>query len=148
MTVTEPTTAYDLDGTLYQQIQNFYAYQMQLLDDGAVDEWAATFTEDGVFAANAHPEPSRGRAAIAAGAGAATRALRERKVQRRHWLGMLSVRPDGPDTVRARSYAVVLETPKGGQAKLLLSTVCVDLLVRSGDGWLVQDRQVTRDDLD
>ena len=148
MTVTESAPRYDVDSRLYQQIQDFYAYQMQLLDNGAVDEWAATFTEDGVFAANAHPQPYRGRDVIASGAGQAARALREREVRRRHWLGMVSVRPEGPDTVRARSYALVLETPRGGPTTVLMSTVCHDLLVRSADGrWLVKEREVTRDDL-
>jgi 3-phenylpropionate/cinnamic acid dioxygenase small subunit len=56
------------DQKVYEQVQQFYARQMRCLDEGKVTEWAATFTADGVFAANAHPEPFRGRGAIEAGA--------------------------------------------------------------------------------
>ncbi|NEA44211.1 nuclear transport factor 2 family protein [Streptomyces sp. SID11385] len=128
-------------------IQNFYARQMHCLDEGRVDDWAATFTPDGTFAANAHPEPYTGRPAIAEGARAAHRALREAGVRRRHWLGMLAVEPRADGSVFARSYAQILEIPSGGPARLLLSTTCEDVLVRDGGSWLVRDRQVRRDDL-
>ncbi|MFI9724233.1 nuclear transport factor 2 family protein [Streptomyces sp. NPDC052396] len=133
--------------TLYYQVQQFYAQQMQLLDDGKVAEWAATFTEDGVFAANAHPEPVTGRTAIEAAARKATEEYAAKQIQRRHWLGMVSVESGDQDAVVARCYALVIETPRGGQAAIRVSTVCADKLVRDGDNWLVQDRQVTRDDL-
>ncbi|WP_034089983.1 nuclear transport factor 2 family protein [Streptacidiphilus albus] len=146
MTVTEqaPTIG---SAELYHQVQQFYAQQMQLLDQGRVEEWAATFTEDGVFAANAHPEPTVGRAAIIASAGAATADYAARGIQRRHWLGMVSIETSGPDALTARCYAVVLETPRGGPAGIKASTLCEDRLVRGADGWLVEHRLVTRDDL-
>ena len=34
----------------YSQIQQFYARHFQLLDSGAAEEWALTFTQDGSFA--------------------------------------------------------------------------------------------------
>jgi hypothetical protein len=131
---------------LYSQIQLFYGQQMQLLDTGATDEWAATFTEDGVFAANGLPEPVRGRTAIAAAARRAADQLAEAALEHRHWLGMLSLRPDS-GTVFARSYALVIEIPRGGSATIHRSTVCEDLLVPDGNSWLVHRRDVTRDDL-
>ncbi|MBB2744979.1 UNVERIFIED_ORG: hypothetical protein FHR35_004828 [Microbispora rosea subsp. rosea] len=132
---------------LYLAVQHFYARQMQLLDDGKADEWAATFTEDAVFAANARPEPVRGRADIAAGARQATEQLALDGLVRRHWLGMLSVDTRSDGTVLARSYALVISTPKGGQAGIHVSTVCADVLVWDGDDLLVRSRHVTRDDL-
>ncbi|MFJ2865826.1 nuclear transport factor 2 family protein [Kitasatospora sp. NPDC087314] len=132
---------------LYHQVQEFYAHQMQLLDDGRVDEWALTFTPDGVFAANAHPEPSTGREAISAAARKAHAAMDEQGIRRRHWLGMVSVRESGPGSATARCYALVIEIPRGGQAVVRLSTVCEDRLVLSEAGWQVQYRQVNRDDL-
>ncbi|MFF0388464.1 nuclear transport factor 2 family protein [Kitasatospora sp. NPDC004615] len=146
MTATEqvPATA---TAELYFQVQQFLASQMQLLDSGRVAEWAATFTEDGVFAANAHPEPAAGRVAITAAAQAATDAYAAKGIQRRHWLGMVTVEPRDENTAAVRSYAVVIETPKGGQAAIRVSTLCEDLLVRESGHWLVQHRQVTRDDL-
>ncbi|MEU8941345.1 nuclear transport factor 2 family protein [Streptomyces goshikiensis] len=132
---------------LYFQVQQFYARQMQLLDDGKAEEWALTFTEDGVFAANAHPEPAVGRAVITAAARTATDQYAAGGVQRRHWLGMVSVEERGADSVFARCYAIVIETERGGQATLRVSTRCDDELVRENGQWLVKHRQVTRDDL-
>ncbi len=134
-------------GELYRQIQQFYARQMQLLDSGAAEEWAATFTPDGVFSANAHPEPAKGREAIAAGARTAVAQLAAEQVVHRHWLGMLDVRPQNDGTVSARSYALVIRIPRGGMPVLWRSCVCEDVLVRDGAGWLVRERRVTRDDL-
>ncbi|MGW0534438.1 nuclear transport factor 2 family protein [Streptomyces sp. NPDC003032] len=146
MTVTDEATTSGT-GALYHQIQQFYARQMQLLDDGRAEEWARTFTEDGVFAANAHPEPAVGRAGIHASAAKAAEEYRAKGVQRRHWLGMVSVEPSADGSVSARCYALVIETPRGGQAAIRVSTLCEDRLVRDGANWLVEHRQVTRDDL-
>ena len=134
-------------GMLYQEVQQFYARQMRYLDEGAVAQWAETFEVDGVFAANAHPEPYRGRDTIEAGARKAAEQLAADGIQRRHWLGMLDVdeQPDG--TILARTYALILSTPKGGQAGVHLSTTCEDVLVRDGATLLVRNRQVYRDDM-
>ncbi len=136
------------ENALYTEIRQFYAYQMQLLDQRACEEWAATFTEDGVFAANGLPEPSKGRANIAAAATAARARLAEAGIEHRHWLDMLVVDQQDDGTVRTRSYALVIQIPRGGQPELHRSTVCEDVLVRAEDGsLLVRDRRVTRDDL-
>jgi hypothetical protein len=132
---------------LYSRIQQFYAGQMQLLDAGAADEWAATFTVDGVFAANGFPQPARGRAAIMAGARQAVAERAGSGQVHRHWLGMLTVAPEPDGSVRATCYALVIQTERGGASTISRSTVCADLLVPEGDTWLVRHRQVTRDDL-
>ncbi|MBV9010711.1 MAG: nuclear transport factor 2 family protein [Pseudonocardiales bacterium] len=132
---------------LYHQIQQFYAHQMQLLDEGRVEEWAASFTEDGVFAANAYPEPTRGRTAIYQAAQEITNDLSAKGITRRHWLGMLALDPRDDGSVFVRSYAQVLETPRGGATVLRIITVCEDLLCHDGKQWLVRNRQVWRDGL-
>ncbi|MCX4851917.1 nuclear transport factor 2 family protein [Streptomyces sp. NPDC051658] len=144
MTTTDTAVA---EAVLHVQIQQFYAAQMQLLDSGKAEDWAQTFTEDGVFAANAHPEPAEGRAVIAATARKATDEYAAKGIQRRHWLGMVNVEQRGADEVFAQCYALVIETPRGGQAKLHVSTRCDDLLVRTEGRWQVRHRQVYRDDL-
>lgn len=131
----------------YLEIQHYYAWQMQLLDEDLVEAWAETFTEDGVFAANAQPQPSRGREAITNAARAAREDLARRGVQTRHCLTMLVVTADEGETAKVRSYALVLETPIGGSPKLHVSTVCEDLLVHTDGRWQVKDRYVTRDDI-
>lgn len=142
-TVTEPT-----DTTLLIDIQHFYARQMQELDAGRSDAWAATFTPDGTFAAPGRPEPVSGREALAKAAAAAAAEHAEQSLVPRHWLGMLTVesRPDG--RVLTRCYALVIVTPLGGTPALHRSTVCEDVLVREDSGtWLVEYRRVSRDDL-
>lgn len=129
----------------YQQIQSFYARQMRLLDDGRTEEWAGTFTEDGVFTAG--PRSVRTRSAIAAGAAEAAADFAKKRVRRRHWLGMVSAstQPDG--TVRAECYALVITTPVGGQPTIGASTTCDDVLVEEDGEWKVRERMVVRDDL-
>src|SRR2546423_14033546 len=132
-------------GALYSELQQFYARQMQLLDDGEAELWAATFTEDGEFGQDIRPEPRVGRVLIGTRMRAAVERLRESGVTRRHWIGMLAVHPQADGTVHTRYYALVLETPRGGQAAVHLSTACDDVLVRDGDRWLVRSRWITHD---
>ncbi|KAA6212475.1 nuclear transport factor 2 family protein [Streptomyces albofaciens JCM 4342] len=147
MTAPEQPSGVPVDAALHQEIQHFYGRQMRYLDEARVEEWAGTFTEDGVFVANAHPEPSVGRAAIAAGARKAAALLAEQGVQRRHWLGMLEADACDDGTVRARTYALIISTPRGGQAAVHLSTSCDDVLVREDGQLRVRHREVRRDDL-
>ena len=131
----------------YQEISHFYARQMRLLDEGRVAEWAGTFEQNGVFDANGHPEPLRGREMIESGARKASEQLAADGIQRRHWLGMLEVdeRPDG--TLLAQTYALILSTPRGGQASVYMSTTCTDVLIRDQGTLRIRYRTVRRDDL-
>jgi hypothetical protein len=146
MTDTLSTARPAVDNDLYLEIQRFYARQMRLLDSAAVSQWAETFTEDGVFAA-AGLEPVAGRSTIAAAAGEARARLAAAGRQHRHWIGMLTVDRGAGETLIATSYAMVIEVPVGGDAKLHRSTVCTDELVSGPDGWLVRHRRVARDDM-
>jgi uncharacterized protein (TIGR02246 family) len=133
-----------LDAARYHEIQQFYARQMQLLDDGDGAAWAETFTEDGVFAQNVKPEPWRGREQIAQRMTAGLARVAERGLTRRHWFGMITgYAEDG--VVHTRYYATVYETPRGGQATVYLSTLCEDVLVRQDGQWLVRHRLVSHD---
>ncbi|WP_020497292.1 nuclear transport factor 2 family protein [Sciscionella marina] len=133
---------------LYLRVQSFYAWQMQLLDSGKVEDWADTFTEDGVFDAAGLPKPVSGRERIREGARRAAEDRVNSGVTHRHWLGMLTLERRADDAVFARSYALVIETLRGGIPTLHRSTVCEDVLVSNGSGWLIQKRLVSRDDLD
>ncbi|MFE3323247.1 nuclear transport factor 2 family protein [Streptomyces sp. NPDC059176] len=143
----EHTAGSPVDSAVYLQVQQFYAHQMHALDSGDASAWAATFTPDGEFSANAHPEPVRGRDAIDAAALTTTTDLAERGVVRRHWLGMLDVSARGDGTLSTRAYALIVESPRNGRPDVRLSTLCEDVLVPDGAGWLVSCRRVTRDDL-
>jgi hypothetical protein len=130
---------------LYSRLQHFYARQMQLLDAGRTQEWADTFTEDGVFEAGAQA-PVKGRDAIAVGAAAVAAKFTADEITRRHWIGMITVDPPRGD-LAVRCYALVLEIASGGPVTVQRSTVCHDVLAPHGDLWQVRHRKVTRDDL-
>ncbi|MER6772873.1 nuclear transport factor 2 family protein [Streptomyces bacillaris] len=132
---------------LHHQIQGFYARQMRLLDGGEIEAWAETFTPQGVFAANAHPEPVAGRDAIVRAARAARDALDAEGVRRRHWIGMIDIHPVTDDRLLVRSYAMVLEIPRGGPVTVHTHTTCDDTLVHEDGQWRVEHRQVLREDL-
>jgi len=131
----------------YVEVQQFYARHMQLLDAGAAEEWAATFTEDGTFTGPGEPEPLRGRAELIATMSKAAAAQQAAGEQRRHWHGMVDVveQPDG--TLQATCYALVFSTFQGKEPRLHRTCVCRDTLVREDGELRVQARHVTRDDL-
>ncbi|MFD2471032.1 nuclear transport factor 2 family protein [Amycolatopsis silviterrae] len=132
---------------LYQEVQAFYAKQMQLMDDGEVEPWAQTFTSDATIANNANPAPASGRELILKVARKLAADVESRGVQHRHWTGMLVVDSESADRVRTQLYAMVAEIPAGGEARLWRSTFCRDTLVRGVDGWQVSRRVVTHDDI-
>lgn len=134
---------------VYARILDFYARQMRTIDEGDAVGWAATFTEDGVFASNGLPAPVRGRAAIEAGTLANLAARRAEGVAHRHLLSALTVEPRGADEVFARSYVLVLENRAGRPPQPFVSTVLEDVLVRrdAAADWQVRSRSVLRDDV-
>lgn len=140
----------------YAQVQQFYAEHMQLLDSGAVDAWALTFTEDAVLDVPTLSEPLRGREALRESLRRTSEQLATAGVQRRHWHGMVAVFPQDDGTLRVRCYALVFSTPHGRAAAehgfsagpgLHQVCVCEDVLVREEGRLLVRTRRVTRDDL-
>ncbi|MEV5177690.1 nuclear transport factor 2 family protein [Streptomyces flaveolus] len=135
---------------LYAEVQQFYAHHMHLLDDGAAEQWAATFTEDAEVLLPLMTEPARGRAALATAVARAAAERAERGEIQRHWHGMVSVQPDpNGRTARVRCYALVFLTARGGSPVLHRTCVCEDEMVRDAGtgGWLIRRRTVTRDAL-
>jgi hypothetical protein len=129
----------------YQRIQQFYARHMQLLDDGAAEEWADTFTEDAFFEQNVKDEPWRGRAQIGARLRAGINAMADQNVQRRHWFGMISASTGEDGELHTRYYAIVVETPQGEAPQLRLSIVGTDTLVEQDGTLLVKYRSIAHD---
>jgi 3-phenylpropionate/cinnamic acid dioxygenase small subunit len=132
------------DADLQADIQQFYNWHMQLLDDGRIEEWAEAFTPDGVFDASGRPEPVRGRAQILAGGRQVAAQLAKAGIVRRHWLGMSHISREG-EAVRVRSYALVFQSGAGDGTALHASTTCEDLLVPDGGSWLIKNRVVRVD---
>lgn len=133
---------------LYAEVQLFYARQAHLLDAVRAEQFAQTFTQDGVFAHSPGIPPARGHAGIAQ----EVREYNEQRfkadpVQRRHWFNMLDVREQPDGTVHTEFYALVATT-RPGQPQPVISPSCVvrDVLVRSDDGELrTHSRKVTQD---
>lgn len=143
-----PRTAEDafVPAELYAQVQQFYARQMGLIDDGLPDEWSDTFTEDAVFQeASRLNGPLRGREAIRASCRARKERLDAEKLDFRHWLGMLDVRPQADGSLRTRSYALAMRVPRGGELDIFASVVCHDHLVLVDGTWKVAERDLHHD---
>ena len=133
---------------MHHEVQEFYARQMWLLDSGAPDRWACTFTEDGVFAESGRGDPLVGRSAIAIAAARRAEALAADGVARRHWLGMLVVDDHG-DGVATTSYsAMSILIPRSGPPRVFSGTRARDVLVRTIAGFEVRHRVVTHDGRD
>ncbi|MDQ3403028.1 MAG: nuclear transport factor 2 family protein [Actinomycetota bacterium] len=126
-------------------VQQFYTHQMALSENGAVREWADTFTEDAVFEDSFTPEPLRGRAAILESVRDGVARIAEARLDFRHWFGMFEVEsaPDG--RVRTRYYALAMATPRDGVLAVRGNAHCQDILVPHGDGWLVHSRTLRFD---
>ncbi|MFE3170896.1 nuclear transport factor 2 family protein [Amycolatopsis sp. NPDC059090] len=141
------TTAGTFD-QIYAEVQQFYAHSMQLLDDGAAEEWAATFAEDATFSVPTLPEPVRGRSGLVIAVKRTRAELAEANEVHRHWHGMVSVRPQPDGSFKVRCYAQVIATKLGGGSRLHRVCVCEDVLIRGESGeLLVRSREVSRDDL-
>ena len=132
---------------LYVDVQQFYARHMQLLDAGAAREWSETFTEDATFEAPMLDEPTRGRAELFTRMSHSAAELAAAGDIRRHWHGMLDVRPRPDGAVAVRCYALVFSTLRGAAPRVHHTCVCEDVLVFEDGQLRVKSRRVTRDDV-
>ncbi|GAA2259175.1 hypothetical protein GCM10010232_57270 [Streptomyces amakusaensis] len=132
---------------LYAEVQQFYAQQMQLLDQGACDEWAATFTEAATFDVPTLPEPVAGRAGLAEAARRTAAQLAESGTRHRHFMGMSHVEEQPDGSLSVRSYTTVYASRLGGESRVHRVCVCDDGLVRVDGALQVATRRVSRDDL-
>ncbi|MFF5707130.1 nuclear transport factor 2 family protein [Streptomyces sp. NPDC012794] len=128
---------------LYAEVQQFYAWQMNLVEGpGAdADAWAQTFTEDAVFESAGEPEPQRGRDALRATVRAGVEHIAAQGLDFRHWFGMVGVEQRPDHTLRTRYYALAMATAPGGPLAIRGSLLCHDELVRADDGRLLVRRR-------
>jgi hypothetical protein len=131
---------------VYTRVDQFYAIQMQALDDGDIETWVDTFTKDGVFVSNGLADPVEGREGLSALGGEAVAKLNDKGAIRRHFVFNVIVEPAADGTLRTTCYVPVFDTIEG-VTNLTTSTVMRDELISSDDGLLVRHRTVTRDDL-
>ncbi|MCX4957482.1 nuclear transport factor 2 family protein [Streptomyces virginiae] len=132
---------------VYAEIQQFYAQQMYLLDEGATDKWALTFTPDAWLDLPMAPVALQGQDSVAGAARLRRDELDREDRRQRHVPCAVFVDPVDAGTVRARCQVLVLTTLRGGRPDIAFSMTCEDVLVRAADGagWLVKDRLVVSD---
>ncbi|MFJ8546468.1 nuclear transport factor 2 family protein [Streptomyces sp. NPDC093586] len=133
----------------YARVQQFYAHQTALLDELRVQEFAATFTEDGVLVPAPPARPARGRAAIATALGAAhERRFGTEPVRRRHWQDALRV-AELPDGSLGANYCtlVTVVRPWHPVPSLGPSAAVADVLVLDDGELRVRERRITPDHL-
>jgi ketosteroid isomerase-like protein len=136
------------DSDTYFQLQQFYAKQMQSLDGGDADAFAASFTADAVFVHYPHDEV-RGRDAILTATREGVARTRALGVVRRHWFGMLDVTAGPDSTICTRYSAITSAVNADGEVRLGTTCMIEDVLMPDADGgYLNQRRTVRRDDLE
>lgn len=142
MSITFSTTT-----DLYSEVQQFYAGQMQKLDGGDFEGYAATFTADGEFSHTPGSKPARTRTGIIDSLHEFHRRFENDPVQRRHWFNMISLNPRSDGTIHATFYALVITTRPGGKPDMAPHCVVRDVLVRQESGLLNRSRRVEHDQL-
>ncbi|UWZ40564.1 nuclear transport factor 2 family protein [Dactylosporangium roseum] len=108
---------------------------MQALDEGKLEAYADTFTEDAVFGHTPGREPARTRPGILSDLYEVRQRQAADPQQRRHLFTMVDVEELTAGRLRATSYALVLTTRPGGGPEMVRSCVVRDVLVRD-DGQL------------
>jgi actinorhodin biosynthesis protein ActVIA len=122
---------------LYAEVMQHHAVQMQALDSGKFEEYAATFTEDGEFRHTPGRAPARGRAGIVTELYEFHERFADDPVQRRHWFGMLAVSVLDDEAVQADFYTLVVTTRPEQKPVIAPSCTVRDVLVRDGGGRLL-----------
>jgi ketosteroid isomerase-like protein len=114
----------------YNAIADHFGRYCFHIDSGEAEEWAALYTEDGVFEGSATPQPLKGRAELKAFAEAT---FNNSKGRMRHMVGNLNcVYGASRDEVTAKLYNYVTTWTPEGRPVL---AVCEVNLVRVADGW-------------
>jgi actinorhodin biosynthesis protein ActVIA len=142
--MTSPTTFAET----YADVNQFYARQMQLLDNGKFEDYARTFTADGEFQHTPGQPAAVGHAGIVAELESFNTRFAGDPVQRRHSFGMIDVRacPDG--SLETNFYALIVTTRPGvKEPKVGPSCTVRDVLVREDGELRNRSRKVDHDQL-
>ncbi|MEV7279138.1 nuclear transport factor 2 family protein [Streptomyces sp. NPDC093111] len=130
---------------LYSEVTQFYAHQMQALDSGRFEDYAATFTPDGTFQHSPQADPAAGREAIVAELVRFHERFADDPVRRRHWFNHVALTPREDGAFDSTVYALVVTVRPGGKPDISPSCVVHDVLVREEGGVLTRSRLVTHD---
>ncbi|WET83085.1 nuclear transport factor 2 family protein [Amycolatopsis sp. QT-25] len=129
------------------EIQDFYARQVQAMDNGRYAEFAQTFADDCEFTPVKHQSTAHGRQAIVRKLDDFAKQLAGNGERRRHWMSMSVIKEGGPGRYDVVSYALVTNTAPGEPPKLHWAGEIVDSLVRENGELLVLRRAVNSDSI-
>ncbi|MGA4838278.1 nuclear transport factor 2 family protein [Streptomyces sp. G45] len=132
---------------LYARVQHFYAHQMQALDAGRFEDYAATFTKDGVFQHSPGAEPAVGRDGIVAELIAFHRRFDGDPVRRRHWFNHIALAPLADGSLRSTVYALVVTVRPGGRPEIAPSCLVHDELVVEEGAIELRSRRIEHDQM-
>ncbi|MGK8500945.1 nuclear transport factor 2 family protein [Nocardia asiatica] len=130
---------------LYAEVQQFYAEQMQRLDNRDIPGYAATFAEDAEFEHTPGIPPARTRAGIIADLVEFHKRFETDPMQRRHWFNMINLQPQDDGTIVSTAYCLVVKIRPGSKPEIAPSCVVHDVLVRSDGALLTRSRRVSHD---
>jgi bifunctional aromatase (cyclase/dehydratase) len=125
------------------ELEQFYAEQMMLLDEGDAASWAETFTEDGIFVPPNAPAV-QGRAAMRAGAERTAAEFRGKGMVRRHVVANLNLVSLEGGKAQVTAYVLVVDSAQGA-SRITTSTIVHDELHSDGARWYLAHRVVRRD---
>lgn len=132
---------------LLAEIQDFYARQVQAMDNGRYAEFAMTFVDDCEFTPIKNQSTAYGRAAITQKLDDFARLMFGNGQKRRHWMSMSVVDEVEPDTYHVVSYAIVTNTKVDEAPKLHWAGDIEDTLIRVDGGLMVKSRAVNSDSI-
>ncbi|MFD3676112.1 nuclear transport factor 2 family protein [Streptomyces sp. NPDC058613] len=133
---------------LYTAVSQHYARQVQLLDGGRFEEYAATFTPDGAFQHTPGLPPATGHAGIVAELRAFHARFDNDPVRRRHWFGMVDLSPREDGAYDATFYALIVTVRPGVKEPSVGPSCVVHDVLEIEDGVVRnRSRQVDHDQL-
>ncbi|MCP2279396.1 actinorhodin biosynthesis protein ActVIA [Nocardia amikacinitolerans] len=130
---------------LYAEVQQFYAEQMQRLDNRDIPGYADTFTEDAEFEHSPGIPPARTRAGIIADLVEFHKRFETDPMQRRHWFNMINLQPQDDGTIVSTTYCLVVKIRPNSKPEIAPSCVVHDVLVRVDGALLTRSRRVVHD---
>jgi SnoaL-like domain len=123
-------------------IHELYARQSHAIDAGDGHGWAATFTDDGVFASPSYPAAVQGTPALVSFVDDLSIDSKAMGHSLQHWIGNLRLSPTGPEDVEAVAYLSLVAVTPGQPPVPLRNVWLTDRLVRSDAGWRLSRRDV------
>ncbi|MFI7665404.1 nuclear transport factor 2 family protein [Nocardia sp. NPDC049526] len=130
---------------LYAEVQQFYADQMQRLDNRDIPGYAETFTEDAEFEHTPGRPPARTRAGIVSDLVEFHKRFEADPMQRRHWFNMINLQPQDDGTIVSTAYCLVVKIRPNSKPEIAPSCVVHDVLVRVDGNLLTRSRRVAHD---